>query len=119
MPAMVGGFGNIYSNFLLNLKNITSSITFSNINNIKINNKQDHILESNIKTKNELLGSYLAGLIEGDGTFAVHNKDSLSKKYRPMIIIVFKLADLPLAEFLKNLTQCGTIYKKTDRGYII
>ena len=49
----------------------------------------------------------MAGLIEGDGTFAVHNNNSIAKKYRPKIIIVFKLADLPLAEFLKNLTECG------------
>jgi len=33
--------------------------------------------------------------------FAVHNTNSTIKKYRPMIIIVFKKADLPLAKYLK------------------
>ena len=36
-----------------------------------------------------------------------------------MIIIVFKLADLPLAEYLQELTNCGTVYKKSDRGYVL
>ncbi len=67
----------------------------------------------------ERLGSYLAGLIEGDGSFAVHNTNSTTKKYRPMILIVFKLADLPLAEYLQDLTKCGTVYKKPGRGYVL
>ena len=33
--------------------------------------------------------TYLAGLIEADGSIAVHNKDSKVKKYRPQIIVVF------------------------------
>lgn len=65
------------------------------------------------------LGPYLAGLIEGDGTFAVHNKDSTAKKYSPMITIVFKKADLTLAKYLVNLSNCGTVYIKVNRGYIL
>ena len=57
--------------------------------------------------ENSKLGPYLAGLIEGDGTFAIHNNNSTAKKYRPKIIIVFKLADLPLAEYLQELTNCA------------
>ena len=64
-------------------------------------------------------GGYLAGLIEGVGTFAVHDKNSTAKKYRPMIIIVFKNADLPLAEYLQKLTNCGVIQKKPNRGYVL
>lgn len=67
----------------------------------------------------ENLGSYLAGLIEGDGTFAVHSKNSTAKKYRPMIIVVFKKEDFPLAEYLKNLTNCGNIQIKENRGYVL
>ena len=67
----------------------------------------------------QILSHYLAGLIEGDGTFAIHDIKSTAKKYRPMIIIVFKLADLPLAEYLQELTNCGTVYKKSDRGYVL
>jgi hypothetical protein len=65
------------------------------------------------------LGHYLAGLIEGDGTFAVHDKKSTAKKYSPMIIIVFKKSDLPFAKFLCELTNCGKIYQKPERGYIL
>ena len=68
---------------------------------------------------NSLLGPYLAGLIEGDGTIAVHDTKSTALKYRPIIIVVFKKADLPLAEYLKNLTNCGSVYIKSDRGYIL
>ena len=69
--------------------------------------------------ENSKLGPYLAGLIEGDGTFAIHNNNSTAKKYRPKIIIVFKLADLPLAVYLQELTNCGIVYKKSDRGYVL
>jgi len=63
--------------------------------------------------------SYLAGLIEGDGSFAVHDLNSKSKKYNPRIIIVFKKADLPLANYLKSLTKSGKILNKEAKGYIL
>jgi Uri superfamily endonuclease len=88
-------------------RNGVKSINFSFIKNYTTNNK----ISKNI-------GSYLAGLIEGDGTFAVHNKTSIIKKYQPMIIIVFKKGDLPLANYLCLLTNCGKIYIKPERGYI-
>ena len=65
------------------------------------------------------LGHYLAGLIEGDGTIAVHDKASSSKKYSPIIIIVFKKSDLPFAKFLCELTNCGKVYQKPERGYVL
>lgn len=77
----------------------------------------------NIKTQeihySTQLAPYLAGLIEGDGTISVHNTDSTAKKYSPMIIIVFKKADLPLAYYLRDLTNCGTVYIKPSRGYVL
>lgn len=75
--------------------------------------------QAGLKINNHKLGSYLAGLIEGDGTFAVHNKLSTAKKYYPMIIVVFKINDLPLAEYLKSITNCGNIYNKPNRGYVL
>jgi hypothetical protein len=63
--------------------------------------------------------SYLAGLIEGDGTFAVHDKDSTAKKYSPMIIIVFKKSDYLFAKFLRDVTDCGSIMIKQNRGYVL
>lgn len=50
-----------------------------------------------------LSGSYLAGLIEGDGHIAVHDKNS--KVYRPKIIIVFHINDRPLAERLSAVLK--------------
>ena len=69
------------------------------------------------------LGPYLAGLIEGDGTIAVHDSNSRrltqAKKYNPAIIVVFNSKDLPLAKFLKEITNCGTVLIKPNRGYVL
>lgn len=72
-----------------------------------------------LKKESIQLGPYLAGLIEGDGTFAIHDKDSTVKKYNPVIIIVFKKADLPLANYLQKLTNSGRVYIKSERGYVL
>jgi len=45
-------------------------------------------LDNNIKILRKQIGPYLAGLIEGDGTIAVHDPKSKSKQYNPKIIIV-------------------------------
>lgn len=73
----------------------------------------------NFTLSHSLLGSYLAGLIEGDGTIAVHDPKSTTTKYSPKIIIVFKKADLPLANYLQHLTNSGSILIKPERGYIL
>jgi hypothetical protein len=65
------------------------------------------------------LGPYLAGLIEGNGTISIHDTDSTAKKYSPMIIIVFKKSDLPFAKYLCELTNCGKVYPKPERGYVL
>ena len=64
--------------------------------------------------KNPGFSSYLAGLIEADGSFAVHDKNSKAKKYTPKIIIVFSLSDQPLAEKLVSAIQVGKIYKREN-----
>lgn len=69
---------------------------------------------ANINILRTQIGPYLAGLIEGDGTIAVSKSNN---KYNPKIIVVFKKADLPLAKFLQNLTQCGQVLIKPERGY--
>jgi hypothetical protein len=109
MPGLVGGFGNS-TNLLKIFRNNNP------INNFKYLIKQKSSLNNLV---NSNLGSYLAGLIEGDGTFAIQNIKSTTKKYRPKIIVVFKKADLPLAQYLKNITNCGKVYIKSDRGYIL
>ena len=104
MPALIGGFGKI------------------NMNKNTIKRYFSVEKESNIKTESELrskLGPYLAGLIEADGSIAVHNKDSNAKKYRPKILVVFNSADLPLAKKLACVTKAGTVYNKKNAGYLI
>lgn len=64
-------------------------------------------------------GPWLAGLIEGDGSIAVHDKNSKSQKYRPKIIVVFHLTDKPLAERLAFITQSGKVYIKKNAGYVL
>jgi len=106
MPALIGGFGKIHMN--------TIKRYFSTESN--------SIKESNVRTESELrskIGSYLAGLIEADGSFAIHSKDSNAKKYIPKIIIVFSLADKPLAKKLADITNAGTVYHKKNAGYVI
>ncbi len=65
------------------------------------------------------LAPYLAGLIEGDGDIAVHDKNSKSKKYRPKIIITFNLADKPLAEKLSAVLKVGKVISKPKLGHVI
>ena len=149
MPSLVGGFGNYnFLNFLNNNKKFYSIINFkfyyynfkfyfynfiffifsfnsrssSLLNSFKNFGLKKNLTtndESNLNKNNNLLASYLAGLIEGDGTFAVHDIKSSAKKYYPMIIIVFNIKDLPLAIYLKSLTQCGTVEIKTERNYVL
>lgn len=133
MPGMVGGFGNnnisILSLFDTNNKKDNFSNNFLNLN--LFNNKfvvckdvctkeliSSEVLHSNLKF-NIKFCSYLAGLIEGDGTFAVHSQTEITKKYSPKIIIVFKKSDIPLAQYLANISNCGTILNKVNRGYIL
>lgn len=113
MPGLVGGFGKVNQLLLTNFYNLSSNIELER----KINNIPESSDLNLFNSKN--LGSYLAGLIEGDGTFAVNNKDSIVKKYNPTILIVFKKSDLPFANFLRELTNCGIVMNKKDRGYVL
>lgn len=83
------------------------------------------LIRTRIQLLRSQIGPYLAGLIEGDGTIAVHDSNTSkastanSKKYSPKIIVVFKKADLPLAKFLQNISQCGQVLNKPERGYVL
>jgi hypothetical protein len=65
------------------------------------------------------IGSYLAGLIEGDGHIAVHDKNYKSKVYRPKIIIVFNIHDKPLAEKLSAELKVGKVIDKSSAGHVL
>ena len=100
MPALIGGFG---KNKIQTLTTLVSSNDDKNNSNL-------------LRSK---LGPYLAGLIEADGSFAVHDKNSKAKKYTPKLIIVFSLNDNPLAEKLASIIQVGKIYKKENQGSVL
>ena len=101
MTAMIGGFGEI-KKLYYNVKNSKMLTT--------INTKLD---------SSDYIGAYLAGLIEADGSIAVHEEKSKTQKYRPKIVIVFSLADRPLADKLASITNAGTVYHKTNAGYVL
>jgi hypothetical protein len=100
MPALIGGFG---KNKIQTLTTLVSSNDDKNNSNL-------------LRSK---LGPYLAGLIEADGSFAVHDKNSKAKKYAPKIFIVLSLNDNPLAEKLASIIQVGKIYKKENQGSVL
>lgn len=111
---MVGGFGKVIKCYIIRI--------FTNINT----KKKEEILESmtNSTTKEKInylrrFGPYLAGLIEGDGTFAIKNVTNQSSNYNPHIIVVFKIADIELANFLCNITGCGKITVKKNSNYVL
>jgi hypothetical protein len=119
MPGLIGGFGKIkqiqnkISQFLLNSTSFLDERIYKN-NNITLDSTK--VSEYELKFK---LGAYLAGLIEADGTFAIHNKDSKSKKYSPKILVVFNLKDIPLAKKLISVTKTGILHNKQQQGCVI
>ena len=94
MPALIGGFGNF-----------------------------NHSISSlHSPHFNSYFSSYLAGLIEGDGSITVpsSNKRAFNgaKSLHPIIKIVFTTHDLPLAQRLKEIIGHGNIYKG-DGNYFL
>lgn len=109
MPGLVGGFGKNPINIFTMKRNFS-------LKKEKELNMSSTALALELRSK---LGPYLAGLIESDGTIAVHDKNSKAKKYNPKIAVVFNLADEPLANKLLNITNAGTIFKKKEAGHIL
>lgn len=62
--------------------------------------------------KPNLLGSYLAGLIEGDGYILLRKE----QKKIPAIIITFHEKEIPMFEKLKFLLKSVNIYKEKKTG---
>lgn len=134
MPGLVGGFGKIswslntikkivfFINTLTLAENKTSEAYLRKLGyNIKKESVENVTLASAIDdlALRSKIGPYLAGLIESDGSIAVHNKDSNTKKYSPKIMVVFNIVDEPLAKKLASITNTGTIYKKQDAGHVL
>lgn len=66
-------------------------------------------------------GSYLAGLIEGDGTIIVPKEERSSKGILnyPSVQIVFQLKDFPLCQYVQKLIGHGSIHKKKQSARYI
>ena len=103
MPALIGGFGKSKSK--IQMHNYTTL--------------ESPIDKNNLESLRNKLGAYLAGLVEADGSFAVHDKNSNAKRYLPKILVVFSLNDSPLAEKLISVTEIGKLYKKEKQGCVI
>lgn len=75
MPALVGGFGNEIKVYVVQF--------FKHINDAKKQSIISSLSSSDTVNKIATLqrhGPYLAGLIEGDGTFAIQDPNSLTLK---------------------------------------
>jgi hypothetical protein len=111
MFAILWSFGN-------NQKMIKgSNIKRFNYNTYNLPYRQVRRYSSN--TRSHDMGSYLAGLIEGDGDIVVHDKNSKSKVYRPKIIIVFNINDRPLAEKLSSVLRVGKVVSRSSAGHVL
>lgn len=66
-------------------------------------------------------GSYLAGLIEGDGTIIVpkQERSTKGKLNYPSVQIVFQLKDFPLCQIVQKLIGHGSISKKKNTAAYI
>ena len=118
MPALIGGFGKTKIN------NIKKFYSVQIQKNIKLESKESESKITSDLSESELiirskLGAYLAGLIEADGSFAIHDKYSKAKRYLPKILIVFSINDRPLADKLISITKVGKLYDKSRQGCMI
>jgi len=96
LPTVRLKFKSININLYSTLRGHTLEVINSHVNNN--NDKQD---------KNKNLGSYLAGLIEGDG--AIHIPKNI--KNSSIITISFNSKDLPLILIIQKTLNVGNVYK--------
>ncbi len=112
MPALIGGFGKIK---VLNYNLKYSSLSAPSTPNAPSTPSGFDFVQKSSSS----LAPYLAGLIEADGSIAVHDPNSKTQLYRTKFIIVFSLADKPLADKLAQLTQAGKVYLKENAGCVL
>ena len=67
-----------------------------------------------------MLGGYLAGLIEGDGSIIVPKtiRNQTGKLLYPVVKITFVEKDLPLALKIKEVIGGGTLVHPKDSNYV-
>lgn len=107
-------------NFIGILRDYTPELICCNIlpfTQVKTNNNLNYKDLSNLK-----FSSYLAGLIEGDGTIVVPKteRSAKGKINYPSIQIVFHLKDLPLALMIQKELKNGSLSRKKGvNAYIL
>jgi hypothetical protein len=127
MPGLVGGFGNyllpvqcgapdlkkiFYSKFLNNLNN---KLTYEN----KIQSSISDINNFNTDSSKIKLGSYLAGLFEGDGHLYLPENSKLKiGKFYPYIAITFPNKDYPLICKLHKLFGGNLRFKIKENAIV-
>jgi hypothetical protein len=79
-----------------------------------------HQKTNNENNKSNYLGSYLTGLIEGDGSIIVPklHRNEIGKLLYPKVKITFVEKDKPLANKIKEILQSGTIECPRGTKYI-
>ena len=93
---------------------ISNQFTFNDLND----SASTKISGCSNSTEFNYFGSYLAGLIEGDGTIIVPTKDRSikGKLYYPSIQIVFCHRDFPLRQRIQKWIGHGSVSKKKHRS---
>ena len=79
-----------------------------------------HQETNNENDEQNMLGHYLAGLIEGDGTIIVPriDRNEKGKLLYPKVKITFVDKDTPLAQKIKETLKAGTIEYPRDTKYV-
>jgi len=118
-------YDNLNKWLLINHSIIKEKCTFDHfmINCFDWNKKEDNIKNIDIKDINReesniLLGSYLAGLFEGDGHIWIP-KDTFKKKHNPRFCITFHEKNLPLAKVILCVIGSGFIRIKNKENAVV